>query len=312
MTPDRLTLNKLKKDNLLDTSITYGEYEPSGGFGVVSTDIATLKFSVFSYVRYLNQLSLSETYTNSFGSTSDIKRRQDVQVNKVVIKFLGWFMDPKFRYFFYVWTNNTAQGQVAQVVVAGNLNYKFNTHINLGIGIEGLPGTRSTSGNFPNWLGVDNRLIADEYFRPSYTTGIWANGQISDKLNYFVMLGNNLSQLGIAGGQLDNMVNTFSGFLAWFPTTGEFGVRSNFGDFENHKKLATRLAGHFTFSQEDRQSSQIQMLMIMYSYGSLMVTPYLSLDYLVLVLTLKKLLIKCHQLRQVLNTKDLLWKGNSL
>jgi hypothetical protein len=38
------------------------------------------------------------------------------------------------------------------------------------------------------------------------------------------------------------------------PTTGEFGPRSGFGDYEEHKNLATRLGGHFTFSPEDRQS----------------------------------------------------------
>ena len=53
---------------------------------------------------------------------------------------------------------NTSQGQLAQVVVAGNLTYKFNDHFNLGVGIGSLPGTRSTSGNFPFWLGVRQSL----------------------------------------------------------------------------------------------------------------------------------------------------------
>ena len=36
------------------------------------------------------------------------------------------------------------------------------------------------------------------------------------------------------------------------PTTGEFG--SGFGDFEGHEQVATRLAGHFTYSKENKQS----------------------------------------------------------
>ena len=47
---------------------------------------------------------------------------------------------------------------------------------------------------------VDNRTIGDEFFRPSYTTGVWAKGQIVDSLVYYVMLGNNLSQLGVDAG----------------------------------------------------------------------------------------------------------------
>jgi hypothetical protein len=129
--------------------------------------------------------------------------------------------------------------------------YTFNEHFTLGGGIAGLPGTRSTSGTFPYWLGVDERLISDEFFRPSYTTGIWANGEIVDGLVYNVMLGNNLSQLGVDAGQLDDGLNTVATALAWMPTTGEFG--KGFGDLENHDELATRFAVHYTTSDETRQ-----------------------------------------------------------
>ena len=97
-------------------------------------------------------------------------------------------------------------------------------------------------------------MIADEFFRPSYTTGVFANGKIVRGLNYQIMLGNNLSQLGIDAGQLDNGLNTVSTALVWMPTTGEYGSPASFGDFANHEKVATRLGGHFTRSDESRQS----------------------------------------------------------
>ncbi len=40
-------------------------------------------------------------------------------------------------------------------------------------------------------------MIADEFFRGSYTSGLWAWGKITDTLKYRVMIGNNLSQLGV-------------------------------------------------------------------------------------------------------------------
>jgi hypothetical protein len=230
----------------------FGSYTPNAGFRLVTTDKGVVNFKLFTYLRYLNQLDLDSVYTNTSG-TSLIDQRQDMQVNKVNIQFHGWFMDPRFRYIFYVWTNNTAQGQVAQVVVAGNLQYSFKEYLTVGGGINALPGVRSTEGNFPFWLPVDNRLYADEYFRPSYTTGIWVKGQFFEKFAYNVMLGNNLSQLGIDAGQLDRGFNTLSGALTWFPTTGEFGLNSSFGDFEDHQKVATRIGVHFTRSDEDRQ-----------------------------------------------------------
>jgi hypothetical protein len=67
------------------------------------------------------------------------------------------------------------------------------------------------------------------------------------------MVGSNLSQLGIDAGGLDNGLNTWSTALIWMPATGEVG-NGRFGDFDNHQKLATRLAGHFTRSKENSQS----------------------------------------------------------
>ena len=237
-----------------DTVKPPDSYIPGMGLKIVDTDKGSVNFGVFSYLRYLNQKGLDTIYTDAFGITKNIKRRQDMQLNKVNIKFFGWIMDPKFRYLFYVWTSNTSLGQVSQVVVAGNLQYNLNKNFNFGAGINSLPGVRSTEGNFPYWLPVDNRMIADEYFRPSYTTGIWVKGKITDKLDYNIMSGNNLSQFGVDAGQLDNGLKTFSLALDFFPTTGEFGKFLAFGDFDDHQKVATLLEGHFTYSEENQES----------------------------------------------------------
>ncbi len=232
---------------------TFGRYTPGVGFKVADTEYGDLNIRTFTYLRYLNQLGVDATYTNAFGKTTDVQRRQDIQLNKLQVYFFGWAMSPKLRYLAYVWTSNTSLGLTSQVVVAGNLNYKFSDYVTVGGGVGGLPGTRSTEGTFPYWLSVDSRHIADEYLRPSYTTGIWVNGRVLPRLDYQAMLGNNLSQFGIDAGQLDNSLNTFAGELTWYPTTGEFGKGSGFGDFDEHAKLATRLAAHYTRSDENRQ-----------------------------------------------------------
>src|ERR1700757_531831 len=143
-----------------------------------------MRVAIYTYVRYLNQKGLDPTYTDAFGNVKTVQQRQEAQILKVQIKFLGWLFDPKFRYFLYAWTSNATQGQGAQVVLAGNLNYTFNKYLTVGAGIFSLPGARSVEGNFPFWLGVDTRLIADEFFRPSYTSGVWAWGQITKRLDY--------------------------------------------------------------------------------------------------------------------------------
>ena len=91
------------------------------------------------------------------------------------------------------------------------------------------------------------------------------------------MVGNNLSTLGVSAAQLDNAFNTVSSMLEWDPTTGEFGA--GFGDFENHQKLATRVAGHYTTSTETAQEQPgqdtFENTQIRLSDGSVIFTPNL-------------------------------------
>ena len=128
------------------------------------------------------------------------------------------------------------------MVLAGNLNYTFNKHLTLSAGINGLPGTRSIEGNFPFWLGVDSRMIADEFFRGSYTSGIWAKGAITDKLRYQVMLGNNLSTLGVPASRLDNRFNTLRVRLSGRPPPGNSAPAWGSWRFEEYEHEPSALA----------------------------------------------------------------------
>lgn len=69
------------------------------------------------------------------------------------------------------------------------------------------------------------------------------------------MSGNNLSTLGVKATELDRDQN-FGGSLTWMPSTGEFGPRGGFGDFEYHEKLATHYGAGWGFSRENRQSNE--------------------------------------------------------
>ena len=255
----------------------WGDYQDFFGFHVANTDKGDMRVAIYTYVRYLNQKGLDPTYTDAFGKVKNVQQRQEAQILKVQIKFLGWLFDPKFRYFLYAWSSNATQGQGAQVVLAGNLTYAFNEHFALAGGVTSLPGVRTTEGNFPFWLNVDNRLMADEFFRPSYTSGFWIKGDITPTLRYQAMIGNNLSTLGVSSAQLNNHFDTLATALVWEPTTGEFG--KGFGDFEDHQQVATRVGLHYTRSTEDKQSqpntNDIENTQIRLSDGTVIFTPFI-------------------------------------
>jgi hypothetical protein len=253
-------------------------YEPGRGFVLVREDEGELGAGVFSYVRYLNQTALDETYTDSFGRTlslSDI--RNDLQMQKVSWNFKGWLLDPDFRYYFFFWTSNSQMGEGAQVVIGGYFQYRFSDLLTVTAGVMPLPTTRSTNYTFPNWLRNDNRIMADEFFRGSYSTGIDAQGEIARGLRYRVALANNLAQLGVSSQELDASFNTFSGALWWMPTTGEFGQASGFGDYDQHEEVATLIGAHYTRSRENAQGQpeidDFENSQIRLSDGTLLFSP---------------------------------------
>ena len=250
---------------------------PNVGFLLFDGDKGQIYFRLFTYGRYLNQRNLDDTYVDAFGNTKTVVRRQDMQLQKFFAPFSGWYLTPKFRYYLYVWSSNASQGDPAQVVGAGNISYTFNRNVSLGVGITSLPSVRSTEGQFPYWLGVDDRLIADEFFRGSYTTGVWLKGELHTKLKYQAMFANNLSTLGVSAAQLDNKFDTQSFSLTWMPTTGEFGLWNTFGDYDDHEKVATRVGWHYTHSLEEKQSQPgtegIENSQIRLSDGNIIFTP---------------------------------------
>ena len=136
--------------------------------------------------------------------------------------------------------------------MAGFLTYTFNKHFTLGVGSGRCPACAPPRDSLPAWLTVDHRLIGDEFFRPSYTIGVLQRAR-SSGLNTSVMLGNNLSQLGVDAGQLGNDLNTCVG-LRWSgcrrpASTGHRRLRR----FRGHEELATRIGSRYTRSDENFQ-----------------------------------------------------------
>jgi hypothetical protein len=236
------------------TATKWGGFEPGKGMILMRSDVGELDLGLVSYLRYLNQHGMDKTYTSAFGQPFDVTPREDFQLAKVQITFRGWLFDPRFGYNAYVWTSQASQGLGAQVVAAGNINWTFNEHLKVLFGIHSIPSTRSTNRTFPYWLRNDNRPIADEFFRGSYTQGIWAEGNIVPGLDYRMMVANNLSALGVSARQLDAKPNTWSAALTWTPTTHEFGPANGNGDFEEHQTLATLFSAHYSRSTETPQS----------------------------------------------------------
>jgi hypothetical protein len=237
-----------------ETEDYYGVFAPGKGFGLVRTKYGEVNFSTYFMLRYLNHNPDGSTWTDHFGNERKFSPnpRNDFQVNRFMLMFSGWIYDPRFRYFTYVWSSNSQAGRETQMLAGGNVSYKFSDAFSLFAGIGPMPGTRTNQNVWPYFMSADRRM-ADEFFRPAYTQGLWIAGNPLPKFYYQAMVGNNLSLLGIDAGQLDRNFSYGLG-VWWMPTTGEFGPRGSLGDYEMHEQVATRFGFGFTYSPEDRQS----------------------------------------------------------
>lgn len=226
----------------------FGEFNPGKGFTVGRNEHGELNLSGYMAVRFLNQLPPDQTATDHLGRPYTVTPRKDFQFHRVMLFSQGWLFSPKFRYNTFVWTVQDTN----QVAVGGALTYEFNKYLVLGGGWNAYPGTMSLQGSHPYWLTYD-RVMADEFFRPFFSQGIFAQGLLAPRLEYRVMFGNNNSNLDVPAVKLDRKLS-FGSAVTWLPTTGEFGPRGAFGDYERHEKLATRFNIAYTYSPEDRQT----------------------------------------------------------
>jgi hypothetical protein len=123
----------------------------------------------------------------------------------------GYIFDKRLRYSFTVWTSAGA----ASIVIAGNIGWQFNKAVTLMAGYTGVPGSRSMVNTFPYFTGTD-RSMADNFFRPDFTQGVWATGTPVKNLNYIAFLGNGLNTLNISAAKIDTNLLA-SGSVWWEP-----------------------------------------------------------------------------------------------
>ena len=223
-----------------------GEFTPGRGFDLVRTNYGSLNLSMYAMARYLNQLPGEQTWVDHLGRERDFVGRNDFFWHRAMLWFSGYLGTPKLTYVATVWTIFTTQ----QTLVYGAIAYKFNKNFQVAMGVGPNLSVRAMQGPFPFFIATD-RTMGEESLRGGFTNGMWVTGEIVPKLNYKVMVGNNLSTLGVQASKLTRDLST-SASLWWMPTTGEFGPRGGANDFEDHQKAATRFGASYNHSREDR------------------------------------------------------------
>jgi hypothetical protein len=211
-----------------------------------------LKFNINTQLRYLNTQTSDESFTDHLGVVRDVHTRNDITVNRAMFILGGYVFDQRARYSFTVWTSAGA----ASIVVASNIGWQFNKALTITAGYTGVPGSRSLVNTFPFFTSTD-RSMADNFFRPGFTQGAWASGELGTGLNYLAFVGNGLNTLSISANKIDTHLAA-SGSVWWEPlgAYGEPGKSRNmYDDYFASEQVRVRIGTAFTRSREDRFSN---------------------------------------------------------
>lgn len=246
--PDATAREQTEEQTIENEADEFDGFAPGQGFQLVKTPLGEVDVSGYLLARWLDQLPPGQTFIDHLGNEHNIVFRNDIQLHRVMVWLKGWVFIDRLRYTVIFWTANST----AQVAIGGNLTYVFGRGLSLGAGYMSLPGTVSMLGVFPYFNSTD-RVMADEFFRPGFTGGVWITGEPIPRLFYYFMLGDNLSALGVNANRLNRSLAPALS-IWWQPTTGAFGPRGGFIDYEEHAQVATRFGVQFTYSDEDRRN----------------------------------------------------------
>ncbi len=126
------------------------------------------------------------------------------------------------------------------------IRHPLNPAFNLAYGLGKVPGTWEWQESSRFTLGAD-RSLATTFFRPSMTSGVWADGELGSGLHYRALIGDGFNTFSLNAAEVDtNLV--YSGLLWWEPC-GTFGI--GFSDFDYHQQAVSRFGSALTHSRQD-------------------------------------------------------------
>jgi len=102
--------------------------------------------------------------------------------------------------------------------------------------------------------------MADNFFRPGFTQGAWASGELAKSVSYLGFIGNGLNTLNVSANKIDT--NLLLAGSVWWEPKGPYSEagksRQMYDDYFASKNARIRLGTSFTRSREDRFSETDQ------------------------------------------------------
>lgn len=204
----------------------------------------SLKLNVTTQVRYTGFARSVDTWTDSAGDVLPVRNRSYFALNRNWFSFSGFAFSPRLRFIAAVFSTSTTN----QTIASGGVGYEFSRALIVASGYYKVPGTREwiESARYP--LGAD-RTMANTFFRPGISPGIWAQGEPIRNFYYYTGIFDDLSSVVNTAGRTNTNM-TYAANVWWEPL-GSFGP--GYSDEEFHETPALRLGASVTYNRSRRE-----------------------------------------------------------
>ena len=190
----------------------------------------------------------------TLAGTVPVETRNDFEIERGRLEFSGFMWDPKLQ--FYINIDADTDDQHRAIFHDFWVNYKFDDAFNLHAGKAFVPGSRDwLSGSTRTHLA--DRSMANSFFRPDRSIGIWAEGEIADGVFYRAMLANGFNTQDLRASTVPHEIDSLFAYSAtsyWDPF-GDYG--KGYADIDCSCDFLARIGHSFTYAPNHGQDGHV-------------------------------------------------------
>lgn len=202
-----------------------------------------LKVNGWTQLRYHGFARDTTSWTDNAGVTRPVQNRSAFDVERARLVFSGYAVDPRLTYF--VQMDGDTDGGHAVDFFDYFWSWEFSDSFSLQMGKRKVPGSRQWLISARRTRLVD-RPMADDFFRPDRTVGIFGVGTIGETGHYEVMVGNAYFSANRPNAATDNQF-TYA-VTNYFDPWGDFG--GQLVDYRYTETPLIRLGHSFVYSPQ--------------------------------------------------------------
>lgn len=182
-----------------------------------------------------------DSWTDNAGVTRGVRNRNALDIERARLSFKGTALDPRLTYFYQL--DGDTDGRHTVDFFDYWWSWKVNDCFNIQFGKRKVSASRQWLLGARRTRFID-RPMANDFFRPDRTIGIWGRGKTGTTGSYEVMIGNGYRTSNLPNSTTDDQL-TYA-YTHYFDPNGDFG--GQLVDFDCNCEPLIRFGHSFVYS----------------------------------------------------------------